>query len=222
MRSTFLRISYLVSVILAALSFYFFDLGQYFQIEYLIQFLNYIQEHGFLSAFLLSLILIIFSLLNLPTFYFSVLFGYLFGFVPGLVISLISRTLGVIFAYYNIHFLFFDVFTKKYGKHEYIEKINRLIKEKGFSAVVILRSLYVFPTSFLNAAFSISKIKPSTYFWASAIGLLPTSLINVSVGYLIAQNENLSENPLIIALSISLAVALISFSLLYMRKLKKD
>jgi len=220
MKSILLRIGYIGSVIIAVLAFYFFDLQQYFQVDYLLQFLNYIKEHSLLSALILSLILILFSVLNLPTFYFSVLFGYLFGFVPGLIISLISRTLGVILAYFNIHYLFFDVFTKKYGEQTQIKKINQLIEEKGFSAIIILRSLYIFPTSFLNAAFSISKIKRSPYFWGSAIGLLPTSIINVSMGYFIQSDQSLSDNPLLLTLSIVLAVALIGFSLLYMRKLK--
>lgn len=220
MQSKLLRLAYVSSVIIAVLSFYFFNLQQFFQVEYLLQFIEYIQAHSIISAIVLSAILIVFSLLNLPTFYFSILFGYLFGFIPGLIISLLSRTFGVIFAYYNIHFLFFDTFTKKYGDHRYIKKINKLIEEKGFSGVIILRSLYVFPTSFLNAAFSISKIKPSSYFWASAIGLLPTSIINVSMGYFIAQNENLSDKPILLIGSIALALALIGLSLLYMRKLK--
>ncbi len=220
MKTAFLRLGYIFTVIIAILSFYYFDLKRFFQIEYLLQFLNYIKEYGFLSAVILSLILITFSVLNLPTFYFSILFGYIFGFVPGLIISLISRILGVILAYYNIHFLFFDVFTKKYGEQAQIKKINKLIEEKGFSAIIILRSLYIFPTSFLNAAFSISKIKPSPYFWGSAIGLLPTSIINVSMGYFLQQNQSLSDNPLLLTISIILAVALIGFSLLYMRKLK--
>ncbi|MCD6090794.1 MAG: VTT domain-containing protein [Bacteroidales bacterium] len=220
MKSSLIRIAYIITVIIAVIIFYLFDLQHYFQVDYLVQFLNYIQENGLLSAFLLSLILILFSVLNLPTFYFSILFGYLFGFIPGLTISLISRTLGVILAYYNIHFLFFNVFTRKYGEQKQIKKINQLIKEKGFSAIIILRSLYIFPTSFLNAAFSISKIKPAPYFLGSAIGLLPTSIINVSMGYFIQQNQNLSDNPLLLILSIVLALCLIIFSILYMRKLK--
>lgn len=220
MRSTLLRIAYIGSVLVAVISFYIFNLEQYFQVEYLLQFFDYIQNHAVISAMVLSFILVVFSVLNLPTFYFSVLFGYLFGFVPGLFISMVSRTLGVILAYYNIQFLFFDVFTKKYGEHAQIKKINHLIEEKGFSAIIILRSLYIFPTSFLNAAFSISKIKPSAYFGGSAIGLLPTSLINVSAGYFIQQNQSLGDNPILLALSIVLAIALIGFSLLYMRKLK--
>ena len=220
MKSTLLRFLYIGTVLIAVLTFYLFDLGQYFQIEYLVQFLNYINKHSVLSAFILSLILITFSVLNLPTFYFSIVFGYLFGFVPGLLISLSSRTLGVILAYYNIHFLFFEIFSKKYGEQAQIKKINQLIETKGFSTIIILRSLYIFPTSFLNAAFSISRIKPSHYFWGSAIGLLPTSIINVSMGYFIQQNQSLSENPLLLTLSIILAVGLIVLSFLYMRKLK--
>ena len=158
MKVNLLRSIYLAIVIIAIACFYFFELEQYFQIDYLIGFLNLIQEHQILSAIAFSLILIAFSVLNLPTFYFSILFGYLFGFIPGLIISLISRTLGVIFAYYNIHYLFFDVFMTKYGQQPTIKKINELVEKKGFSAIVILRSLYIFPTSFLNAAFSISRI----------------------------------------------------------------
>ena len=222
MKSKHLRILYLSLVISAASIFYIFDLERYFEIENLNQFLNLIKEHIVLSAFLLSLILIVFSVLNLPTFYFSILFGYLFGFYYGLIISLISRISGIILAYYNIHFLFYDVFTKKYGENIQIKKINKLIEEKGFSTIIILRSLYIFPTSFLNAAFSISKIKPASYFWGSAIGLLPTSIINVSMGYFIHQNRNLSDNPILLAISISLAILLIGFSLLYMRRLNKN
>lgn len=220
MKSTIIRIAYIISVLAAIFSFYFFNLEAYFQVEYLYQFLNYIELHGFLSALILSLILITFSVLNLPTFYFSILFGYIFGFIPGLIISLIGRTLGVILAYYNIHYLFFEIFTKKYGEQKQIKKINRLVEEKGFSAIIILRSLYVFPTSFLNAAFSISKIKKSPYFWGSAIGLLPTSIINVSMGYFIRQNQSIGDNPILLALSIVLALSLIVISLLYMRKMK--
>ncbi|HAG16843.1 MAG TPA: hypothetical protein DCG69_10060 [Bacteroidales bacterium] len=220
MKSTHLRALYLASVLLAVFVFYALDLEQFFQIEYWNQFKDFIIANRILSATILSVVLIVFSVLNLPTFYFSILFGYFFGFVPGLIISLVSRISGVILAYYNIHFLFFELFTRKYGNHVQIKKINNLIEEKGFSAIIILRSLYIFPTSFLNAAFSISKIKPSAYFWGSAIGLLPTSIINVSMGYFIQSNQSLSEHPGLLAFSILLAVALVVFSLIYIRKLK--
>ena len=220
MKSTHLRALYLASVLLAVFVFYALDLEQFFQIEYWNQFKDFIIANRILSATILSVVLIVFSVLNLPTFYFSILFGYFFGFVPGLIISLVSRISGVILAYYNIHFLFFELFTRKYGNHVQIKKINNLIEEKGFSAIIILRSLYIFPTSFLNAAFSISKIKPSAYFWGSAIGLLPTSIINVSMGYFIQSNQSLSEHPWLLAFSILLAVALVVFSLIYIRKLK--
>lgn len=220
MKSTHLRALYLASVLLAVFVFYALDLEQFFQIEYWNQFKDFIIANRILSATVLSVVLIVFSVLNLPTFYFSILFGYFFGFVPGLVISLVSRIAGVILAYYNIHFLFFELFTRKYGNNLQINKINNLIEEKGFSAIIILRSLYIFPTSFLNAAFSISKIKPSAYFWGSAIGLLPTSIINVSMGYFIQSNQSLSEHPWLLAFSILLAVALVVFSLIYIRKLK--
>jgi uncharacterized membrane protein YdjX (TVP38/TMEM64 family) len=220
MKSTHLRALYLASVLLAVFVFYALDLEQFFQIEYWNQFKDFIIANRILSATFLSVVLIVFSVLNLPTFYFSILFGYFFGFVPGLVISLVSRIAGVILAYYNIHFLFFELFTRKYGNNLQINKINNLIEEKGFSAIIILRSLYIFPTSFLNAAFSISKIKPSAYFWGSAIGLLPTSIINVSMGYFIQSNQSLSEHPWLLAFSILLAVALVVFSLIYIRKLK--
>ncbi len=220
MKSTHLRALYLASVLLAVFVFYALDLEHFFQIEYWNQFKDFIIANRILSATVLSVVLIVFSVLNLPTFYFSILFGYFFGFVPGLVISLVSRIAGVILAYYNIHFLFFELFTRKYGNNLQINKINNLIEEKGFSAIIILRSLYIFPTSFLNAAFSISKIKPSAYFWGSAIGLLPTSIINVSMGYFIQSNQSLSEHPWLLAFSILLAVALVVFSLIYIRKLK--
>lgn len=220
MKFTFLRLFYIVAVLLAVLSYFVFDLQHYFQIEYVEKSFNYIENHSIISALVLSGILILFSVLNLPTFYFSILFGYFFGFVPGLIISLISRTLGVILAYFNIHFLFFNIFTKKYGEQAQIKKINQLIEEKGFSTIIILRSLYIFPTSFLNAAFSISKIKPTPYFLGSAIGLLPTSIINVSMGYFIKQNQSIQDNPYLISFSIVLAVLLIGLSLLYMKKLK--
>lgn len=220
MKSTHLRALYLASVLLAVFVFYALDLEHFFQIEYWNQFKDFIIANRILSATVLSVVLIVFSVLNLPTFYFSILFGYFFGFVPGLIISLVSRIAGVILAYYNIHFLFFELFTRKYGDNLQIKKINNLIEEKGFSAIIILRSLYIFPTSFLNAAFSISKIKPSAYFWGSAIGLLPTSIINVSMGYFIQSNQSLSEHPWLLAFSILLAVALVVFSLIYIRKLK--
>lgn len=220
-KSTFLRLGYVASVVLAITAFYAFDLSRFFQIDYLYQTLNLINNNLELSAFMFSIILVTFSVLNLPTFYFSILFGYLYGFVPGLLISLLSRTLGVVLAYYNIHYLFFDVFTKRYGQQPQIKKINQLIEEKGFSAIIILRSLYVFPTSFLNAAFSISKIHPSAYFWGSAIGLLPTSIINVSMGYFIRQDQQLSDKPLLLILTGVLALLLIGFSILYMRKLNR-
>jgi|GEM_PF-3901376 len=215
-----MRLGYLASVMLAIGIFYVYDLQRFLEIDYLYQILNLVNNNLELSALVFSVILVVFSVLNLPTFYFSILFGYLYGFIPGLLISLVSRTLGVILAYYNIHFLFFDVFTKRYGQQKQIQRINALVEEKGFSAIVILRSLYVFPTSFLNAAFSISKIKPSAYFVGSAIGLLPTSIINVSMGYFIKEGKQLSDQPLLIGLTVTITLLLIVFSLLYMRKLK--
>lgn len=220
MKRNLSRLLYIFIVIASAGLFYYFDLHKSLQIEQLNKFISLIDENLVFSALIFSLVLILFSILNLPTFYFSIFFGYLYGFFPGLLVSLLSRTTGVILAYYNIHFLFHEVFTKKYGEQPQIKTINQLIEEKGFSAIIILRSLYIFPTSFLNAAFSISKIKPSSYFWGSAIGLLPTSVINVSMGYFIEQKQSLNDNPVLLSISISLAILLIVFSLLYMKRLK--
>ncbi len=121
----------------------------------------------------------------------AIYFGFTYGFVYGYLIAVVSAVLSFVIG----RFLgrdFVDALYHKWFKALLSEKRRQWLETRGdvtFFHVFVLRNLYFVPFFMTNYALSVSKVRFKTYFWATALGMIPgtgifTYFISHSLDYL--------------------------------------
>lgn len=113
----------------------------------------------------------------------TLLTGSLFGKLYGTVISIIGNTLGASLAFLLSRYVFYDyVQTKLLKKYPKIKKYEERLEKRGFSTVIALRLIPLFPFNALNFLFGVTNISFKTYFIGSFIGMIPGTFMYVYFG----------------------------------------
>ncbi|MBN1131677.1 MAG: VTT domain-containing protein [Bacteroidales bacterium] len=155
---------------------------------------NYGQNLLQLVLLLLALNLLS-TLAGLPVFYFGMAYGFLLPLLPALLISWSASLLSVMATFFMVRFAFHEYFREKYGSRKMIRRVNQQIRNSGIWPVVFSRAIYIVPTNIINFSFPVSKISSGTYFFGTALGLIPEVFINVFAGYLIRHEIILLSSP---------------------------
>lgn len=140
----------------------------------------------------------------LPMTPFSVAGGYIFGTFMGAGLTIIGATLGATCAFLLSRWLGRDAVELWLEKHAKAVRIDDAAAKRGFWVILFLRLLPVIPYNGINVAAGLSRIKPSDYIAATALGLLPDIVLLSYVGQ--ASRAPLSRE-FIIAIVVALAIA---------------
>jgi len=108
--------------------------------------------------------------------------GYLFGAMYGFVLTLVTATLGVLFAHIFIKLFLSSYVKRMLGTSEYSRAFLAVISSTQVARIVILSRLTPVPFGLQNAIFSVSSIPISKYLVFSMVGLFPSQLINAYIG----------------------------------------
>jgi len=140
-------------------------------------------EMPILASFILISLKTISATLGLPGTPLTLLSGSLFGKFFGTIIALIVNTLGAAAAFLLSRYVFRDYVEKnilpRYPKiKEYDDKLQR----KGFSTVVALRLIPLFPFNALNFLFGVTSVPFKQYVLGSFMGMIPGTFIFVYFG----------------------------------------
>lgn len=174
-------------------SFFYFDLYHLLQIKHIELIKDYFLSLGVMAPVYMIIIYILFNLAAIPRVFFTIFSGYVFGFFYGFLFAWLATIVGLIVTFISIRYLFKEKFESKFGDKKLLEKLNRLIEKRGLLTIIVLRAIYIVPSSILNYSFGFTKIKTSTYLFGSAIGFIPVVLINVYAGYEINKNLTTTE-----------------------------
>lgn len=119
-----------------------------------------------------------------------------FGVVKGTVLTIVLSTLGSLFGmvliFLLIRYTFGPYFTKKVENHKYGKKFLNMVNGPNTFLVLILLSNPFLPSSILNYALSLTKIKFSKYLMLTSISRLIIVLFVVFLGSIF----NIQEHPL--------------------------
>lgn len=99
--------------------------------------------------------------------------GFLFGVLPAIVYVNIAATTGAVGAFLVSRYLLGTFFQQRYGKH--LLRFNRELETHGYSYLLMLRLIPVFPFFLINIVAGLTKIPLRMFFWTTALGIIPGS-----------------------------------------------
>jgi len=134
----------------------------------------------FLEALLPSLPLTILISFNLTIM--ASAYGALPGTLLTIVLSTLGSLLGMILIFFLIRYTLGSYFAKKVETHPYGKKFLNIVEGPNTFLVLMLLSNPFLPSSILNYALSLTKIKISKYLWLTTISRLIIIVFLVFLG----------------------------------------
>lgn len=183
-------------VILAIVLFFSLDLQRFLTLEALKGNRQALQEYhaahrvGMATGFILLYILQ--SALSLPgALVFSLAAGAIFGSIAGTVYAVTAAALGATLAFLLTRYLFKDLVQSRFGHR--LAGVNRELEQRGFSYLLFLRLVPVFPFFLINLAAGLTSLPLRTFFAATLIGIIPGGFVFVNAGASLATVTSISD-----------------------------
>lgn len=188
----------ILAAVVAALiaSYFIFDLGQYFSLEYLKsqkEALNqFYSDRPVLVIAVYFIAYVAMAALALPAAAILTLAGgAIFGFTTGFIVVSFASSIGATIAFLLTRYLFHDSIEAKFGDR--LKTLNSGIEREGAFYVFGLRLVPLFPFFVVNAVLALTKLKTWTFYWASQIGMLAGTAVYVNAGTQLATIEKLGD-----------------------------
>lgn len=117
--------------------------------------------------------------------------GAIFGLFWGTLIISFASTLGATLCFIGSRFLFRGFVEKRFVQA--YERIDRGLKSEGVFYLFSLRLIPAIPFFLINLVFGLTRMKTTTFFIVSQIGMLPGTIAYVNAGTRLGEINNLSE-----------------------------
>lgn len=191
----FRKLTFLVIFASLIAGFFFFDLGQYFSLNYIKE-----QQSAFdalyqdnptliLGGFFALYVLV--TALSLPgAAIMTLAAGALFGFWIALGMVSFASSAGATLAFLASRFLFHDAVQSRFG--ERLKKLNEGVKKEGAFYLFTLRLVPVVPFFIINLVMGLTPIKARTFYWVSQVGMLAGTAVYVNAGTQLGQIDSLN------------------------------
>ena len=190
------QITLLVTIIILVALFFIFDLGRYFNLEFVKA------QQGAMDAFYAQeplitvvsffLLYVLITGLSLPgATIFTLAAGAIFGLLWGTVISSFASTIGATLAFLLSRYLFRETIQERYANR--LAAINRGIAEEGAFYLFTLRLVPIFPYFIINLVMGLTPIRALTFLLVSQAGMLAGTIVYVNAGTQIAKIEQLKD-----------------------------
>lgn len=179
------RLLLLLLALMAFAIFRHYHLGDYLTLAYLkesqARFRELYQAHRFLTVAGYMLIYIAVTALSLPgAAVMTMAGGGLFGFWTGTVAVSFASTIGATLACAVSRFILRDWVARHFG--ERLAAIDRGIEAEGSFYLFTLRLIPLFPFFVVNLLMGLTRLRLTTYFWVSQLGMLPATMVFVNAG----------------------------------------
>ncbi|MDX2422819.1 MAG: FAD-dependent oxidoreductase [Amphritea sp.] len=185
-------------VVIAALigAFFLLDLGSYLNLEYIktqqdnLQ--SWVADNKVLAIAAFVVLYVLVTALSLPgAVIMTLVGGAIFGLVTGFILVSFASATGATLAFLMARYLLRAPLTNKFSN--YIDPINRGIEKDGISYLFTLRLVPLFPFFVINAVMGLTRMKATTFYWVSQLGMLPGTAIFVNAGTQLALIEQPSD-----------------------------
>ena len=182
-------------------------------------------QNPFVGIVFFSLLFVVLISFSIPVGnVFCIVAGAIFGSGLGCLLSTVALCLGATFGMLIARTFFKPYATKKLEKmfgEKYLDAKER-IDANAFLFVVGLRLSMVVPFAIINFMMGMTRIKPSSFFLGSVIGLLPTIYLFVEAGSTLATIQSLSEIITMKTFVILFSIAALVFASILSKKYLKS
>lgn len=181
--------------ILGIIAFRYFGLGEYLSLEYIkasqAKFNELYHSHQFLVIAAYMGVYIAVAALSLPgAAVLTLASGAMFGLVVGTVVVSFASTIGATLACLVSRYLLRDWVQGKFG--DKLQAINTGIEKDGAFYLFTLRLVPIFPFFVINLLMGLTRMRISTFFWVSQVGMLAGTIVYVNAGKELAQIDSLA------------------------------
>ncbi|MDR5901750.1 FAD-dependent oxidoreductase [Halomonas icarae] len=121
----------------------------------------------------------------------TVLSGTLFGLGWGLLLVSFASTIGATLAALIARTLLRAPLERRYA-HQ-LERINAGIRREGALYLFTLRLIPLFPFFVINLVVGLTRMRLTTFYWVSQLGMLPGTVVFVNAGSELADLESLGD-----------------------------
>lgn len=175
--------------------FFYFDLQRFLTLDALKanrqSLLEFYADHRLLMVAGFMSVYIIQTALSLPgAAILSLAAGAIFGTVMGTIYANLAATIGATLAFLVTRYLLRDMVLSKFGAK--LEGMNRELEARGFSYLLFLRLVPVFPFFLINLAAGLTRLPLRTFFFGTMLGIIPGGFVYVNAGASLATIDSLS------------------------------
>jgi uncharacterized membrane protein YdjX (TVP38/TMEM64 family) len=172
-------------IIIATTIFFTMEWHRYISFDSLAQNSDFMQkwvlENNLLSVFIFIVAYMLITAMSIPgAVFITLLGGYLFGLVWGSLYVVFGATLGASLIFIAAKTAFTEVLRGRAAP--FLKKLQTGFQENAFSYLLFLRLVPLFPFWLVNLAPAFLGVNFRTYFVATFFGIIPGTIVYVSVG----------------------------------------
>lgn len=140
-----------------------------------------IAEYPVTSTVLFILVYGLSVMATLPTLPLNLAAGLLWGALAGGLVATAGSWLGALLAFLAVRLVFGQPLATHFD-NRMVAWLQQEFSQKGWRFIAFIRLNPVFPTGLLNYVLALTAVPMTTYAWASAVFLLPPSLVFALIG----------------------------------------
>ena len=184
----------LVALLAAVAAYLLFDLGRFFSLDYI---KGAQAEFAALYAARPTQVIAVFfavyvavTALSLPgAALLTLLAGAVFGLLVGTVVVSFASSIGATLAMLVSRYLLRDSVKSRFGAR--LADIDKGVEREGAFYLFTLRLVPVFPFFVINLLMGLTRMKATTFYWVSQLGMLAGTLVFVNAGTQLARIDSL-------------------------------
>jgi len=187
----------LVGIIAAIVTLFFtFDLGQYLTLEFIKAQQEQVEtlyaENRLATLLIFFIVYVLVTGASLPgAAVMSLAAGAIFGLLTGVILISFASTIGASIAFMISRYLFRDTVEARFGSS--LKSINAGIARDGAFYLFALRLVPAFPFFVINLVMGLTKIKLTTFYWVSQLGMFAGTIVYINAGTQLARINSASE-----------------------------
>ena len=163
------------------------------QRENIIEWIELLRSKGSWGMLVVVVVYILSSVLLIPVGVLTPALGIIYGVGTGLLIVSIGVTLGALAGFTVSRYLLQTRISKWANGDARLERLNNLVSESGWKAVLLCRLCLFMPFRLSSYLFGVTRVQLSQFLWATWLGTLPSALFYVYTGNLVGDMARLGE-----------------------------